>query len=82
MDPIQAILVEESVKDVQTAAAVGMPAIMVLSGLGRNSDLESMPLTCRLALDLAHAAQLILNGESSLSCCAKRGISSESGLSS
>ncbi len=63
VDLRQAILVGDSVKDVQTAAAVGMPAIMVLSGLGRNSDLESVSLTCRLALDLAHAAQLILNGE-------------------
>jgi histidinol-phosphate phosphatase family protein len=59
----QAILVGDSVKDAQTAAAVGMPAIMVLSGLGRKSDFESVPFTCRLALDLAHATQLILNGE-------------------
>jgi D-glycero-D-manno-heptose 1,7-bisphosphate phosphatase len=62
VDLRQAILVGDSVKDVQTAAAVGMPAIMVLSGLGRNSDLESVSFSCRLALDLAHAAQLILNG--------------------
>ena len=57
----RAILVGDSVKDVQTAAAVGMPAIMVLSGLGRNSDLESASVSCRLGLNLAHAAQLILN---------------------
>src|SRR5205814_9188599 len=35
VDLRQAILVGDSVKDVQTATAVGMPAIMVLSGLGR-----------------------------------------------
>ncbi len=63
VDLRQAILVGDSVKDVQTAAAVGMPAIMVLSGLGRNSDLESVSLRCRLALNLAHAVQLILNDE-------------------
>ncbi len=63
VDLRQAILVGDSVKDVQTAAAVEMPAIMVLSGLGRIADLGSVPLPCRLALDLAHAAQLILNGE-------------------
>jgi D-glycero-D-manno-heptose 1,7-bisphosphate phosphatase len=57
----QAILVGDSVTDVQTAAAVSMPAIMVLSGLGRISDLESVFVTCRLGLNLAHAAQLILN---------------------
>lgn len=57
----QAILVGDSVKDMLTAAAVKMPAIMVLSGLGRISDLKSVPATCRLSLNLAHAAQLILN---------------------
>jgi D-glycero-D-manno-heptose 1,7-bisphosphate phosphatase len=63
VDLRQAILVGDSVKDVQTAAAVGMPAIMVLSGLGRTADLGSASPPCRLALDLAHAARLILNGE-------------------
>ena len=63
VDLKQAILVGDSVKDVQTAAAVGMPAIMVLSGLGRIADLGSPCLPCRLALDLEHAARLILNGE-------------------
>lgn len=63
VDLKQAILVGDSAKDVQAAAAVEMPAIMVLSGIGRIADLESMTLSCRLALDLAHAAQLILNGE-------------------
>lgn len=57
----QAILVGDSLIDVQTAAAVGMPAIMLLSGLGRKSDLESASVTCRLGLNLAHAAQLIMN---------------------
>jgi histidinol-phosphate phosphatase family protein len=57
----QAILVGDSVKDVQTAAAVRMPAIMVLSGLGRISDLECSSVSCRLSLNLSHAAQLILN---------------------
>src|SRR5947209_4610803 len=63
VDLKQAILVGDSVKDVQTAAAVGMPAIMVLSGLGQISDLRSEPLPCRLALDLADAAQLILSSK-------------------
>jgi D-glycero-D-manno-heptose 1,7-bisphosphate phosphatase len=63
VDLRQAILIGDSVKDVQTAAAVGMPAIMVLSGLGRIADLGSASLPCRVALDLAHAARLILNGE-------------------
>ena len=63
VDLKQAILVGDSVRDVQTAAAVGMPAIMVLSGVGRIADLRSASLPCRLALDLAHAARLILNGE-------------------
>lgn len=45
VDLRQAILVGDSVKDVQTAAAMGMPAIMVLSGLGRIADLESTPVT-------------------------------------
>lgn len=61
IDLRQSILVGDSVNDIQTAAAVGMPAIMVLSGLGRNSDLESVPVACRLGLNLAHAAQMILN---------------------
>src|SRR6266702_7328240 len=48
VDSRQAILVGDSAKDVQTAAAVGMPAIMVLSGLGRAADLRSASLPCRL----------------------------------
>lgn len=59
----QAILVGDSVTDIQTAIAVGVPAIMVLSGLGQVADLRSASLPCKLALDLAHAAQLILNGD-------------------
>jgi phosphoglycolate phosphatase-like HAD superfamily hydrolase len=63
VDLRQAILVGDSLKDVKTAAAVGMPAIMVLSGLGGIADLGSASFPCRLALDLAHAARLILNGK-------------------
>ena len=63
----QAILVGDSATDMQTAAAVGIPAIMVLSGLGHIADLESTALPSRLALDLAHATQLILNNEALLS---------------
>lgn len=59
----QAILVGDSAKDVQAATAIGMPAIMVLSGLGRVADLGSAPIPCRVAKDLAHAAQFILNGD-------------------
>jgi D-glycero-D-manno-heptose 1,7-bisphosphate phosphatase len=60
----QAILVGDSVIDVQAAAAVDMPAVLLLSGLGRTSDLERASVTCRLGLNLAHAAQLILNDRS------------------
>lgn len=64
VDLKQAILVGDSVKDVQTAAAAaGIPAIMVLSGLGRITDFTNASLLCQLAFDLAHAARLILNGE-------------------
>jgi D-glycero-D-manno-heptose 1,7-bisphosphate phosphatase len=63
VDLNRAILIGDNVTDVQTAAAVGMPTIMVLSGLGQPSDLRRTSLSCHLALDLAHAAQLILNGE-------------------
>lgn len=63
VDLSRAILVGDSVKDVQAAAAVEVPAIMVLCGAGRAADLAGMSLPCRLAPDLAHAAQLILNGE-------------------
>jgi phosphoglycolate phosphatase-like HAD superfamily hydrolase len=63
VDLRQAIFVGDSPKDVQTAAKVGMPSIMVLSGLGRVADLVSASLPCLLALDLLDAAQLILNGE-------------------
>lgn len=63
IDLTRAVLVGDSVTDVQAAAAVDMPAIMVLSGHGRMADLESRSLSCRPALDLGHAAQLILDGE-------------------
>src|SRR5579883_747556 len=63
----QAVLVGDSVTDIQAAAAVGMPAIMVFSGLGQLADLRSVSLPCEVALDLAHAAQLILNSEILLS---------------
>ncbi len=62
VDLEQAILVGDSVRDVQTATALGIPAIMVLSGVGRATDLGFAPLPCRMANDLAHAAQLILDG--------------------
>lgn len=63
IDLKQAILVGDSVKDVQAAASIEMPAIMVLSGIGRVADIENTSLPCQFALDLGHAAQLILNGE-------------------
>jgi len=63
VDLAQALLVGDSARDVQTAAAIGIPAIMVLSGIGRVADLAGTPLPCRVANDLAHATQLILNGE-------------------
>jgi histidinol-phosphate phosphatase family protein len=62
----RAILVGDSLTDVQTAAAVEMPAIMVLCGNGRTADLERVSVPYRSALDLGHAAQLILNDELAL----------------
>lgn len=59
----RAIMVGDSLRDVQTGAAVGVPTIMVFSGLGRLADLGSEPLPCWVADDLAHASQLILDGE-------------------
>ncbi len=69
VDLTRAILVGDSVKDVQAAAAVEMPAIMVFCGAGRAADLASISpsLPCRSALDLSHAAQLILEGEGAVS---------------
>jgi D-glycero-D-manno-heptose 1,7-bisphosphate phosphatase len=63
----RAIVVGDSVRDVQAGAAVGVPAIMVLSGVGQPTDLGSEPLPCRVADDLAHATRLILDGEILLS---------------
>ena len=57
----RAIMIGDTVNDVQAAASVKVPAIMVLSGLGRILDLERKSLTCQVSLNLAHAAQLILN---------------------
>lgn len=62
----RAIVVGDSARDVQAGAAVGVPAVMVLSGVGRLADLGGEPLPCRVADDLAHAARLILDGEISL----------------
>src|SRR6266571_4881246 len=44
VDLRRAIMVGDSAKDVQAATAIGMPAIMVLSGLGRIADLGSSSL--------------------------------------
>lgn len=63
VDLSRAILVGDSVKDVQAAAAVEMPAIMVLCGAARAVDLASVTLPCRAAHDLSQAVQLILDGE-------------------
>ena len=57
----RAILVGDSVRDMQTGAAVGVPTIMVLSGIGQVADLQGTSLSCRVANDLAHATQLILD---------------------
>ena len=62
----QALLVGDSIADVQTAAAVGIPAIMVLTGLGRIADLGSASVPCHIADDLAHAVRLILHEEDRL----------------
>ena len=59
----QAILIGDSMRDVQVAASIGMPAIMVLSGIGRVSDFGGVSPPCLVADDLAQAARLILNGD-------------------
>jgi D-glycero-D-manno-heptose 1,7-bisphosphate phosphatase len=63
-DLSNAIFVGDSASDVQTATAVGIPAILVLSGLGLRTAHQlaaAGPPPCRLALNLAHAARLVLD---------------------
>jgi histidinol-phosphate phosphatase family protein len=59
----QAIVVGDSVSDLRAAEAVGVPAILVLSGQGWHTAIrgsrEAVP-RCGLALNLAHATRLIL----------------------
>ena len=59
----QAIFVGDSANDVRAAAAVGIPAILVLSGLGWHTALGltlDSSARCQLAINLSHAARLIL----------------------
>lgn len=62
VDLTRAVLVGDSVTDVQAAAAVDVPAVMVLSGHGRVADPDGTALPYWPALDLGHAARLILDG--------------------
>lgn len=59
----QAIMVGDAPNDLRAAAAIGVPAILVLSGLGWRTAIAAVkePLPpCSFAINLAHAAHLIL----------------------
>jgi D-glycero-D-manno-heptose 1,7-bisphosphate phosphatase len=64
VDLRQAIFVGDSANDVRAAAAAGIPALLVLTGLGWRTALhashDNLP-HCDFALNLGHAARLILN---------------------
>lgn len=63
VDLRSAIFVGDSATDVRAASAVGMPAILVLSGLGWHTALDltvDSSAHCHFALNLSHAARLIL----------------------
>lgn len=63
VDLSQAVFVGDSANDVHAASAAGIPAVLVLSGLGWRTALrltaEGSTL-CQLALNLSHAARIIL----------------------
>jgi D-glycero-D-manno-heptose 1,7-bisphosphate phosphatase len=62
VDLRQAIMVGDSMTDINAAAAVGVPAILVLSGLGRQTALHAprdSTASWQPALNLAHAASII-----------------------
>ncbi len=64
VDLSRAVFVGDGACDVQTAAAVGIPAILVLSGRGwltARQLADERLLRCRVALNLAHAARLVLD---------------------
>jgi D-glycero-D-manno-heptose 1,7-bisphosphate phosphatase len=63
VDLSRAIFIGDSASDVGAAAAVGMQAMLVLSGLGwRTAQQLAGETTCeyQIALNLAHAARLVL----------------------
>jgi D-glycero-D-manno-heptose 1,7-bisphosphate phosphatase len=63
VDLSRAVFVGDGIGDLQAAAAAGMPAILVLTGLGLSNALRLLDQAshrCQLALNLAHAARLIV----------------------
>lgn len=63
VDLARAIFVGDSANDMRAAAAIGMPAMLVCSGLGWHTarQLFAAPdLSFQIALNLAHAVRLIL----------------------
>lgn len=64
VDLRHAIFIGDSANDVRAAAAAGIPAVLVLTGLGWRTALaglhDELP-HCDFALNLAHAARLILD---------------------
>jgi len=65
----QAVFVGDSATDVRAAEAAGMPAVLVLSGLGWRTALSLTAegsSRCQLALNLTHAAKIILESNATL----------------
>lgn len=66
VDLAHAVFIGDSLCDMQTASAVGIPAILVLSGLGRATAWKLGPSGVshvRIAINLSHAAQLLLTDQ-------------------
>ncbi len=60
-----AVLIGDSITDIRAALAAGIHAVLVLSGLGweqLSTHAHEAPGPFRIALDLQHAAELIVHG--------------------
>lgn len=69
VDLSQAVFVGDSANDVHAAATAGIPAVLVLSGLGWRTALSLTAegsANCQLALNLSHAARIILESNATL----------------
>jgi D-glycero-D-manno-heptose 1,7-bisphosphate phosphatase len=69
VDLSQAVFVGDSANDIRAASAVGMPAVLVLSGLGWRTALSLTAegsAHCQLALNLSHAAWIIRESNATL----------------